>query len=90
MKTKINPIDKFVDAAMEKFDATELLSKMFDRAKGKDQDYLVDEMIATLTLHREMYIVKLDSMEQKNKMEDFVCNQIFPHYNDQQTHLFAY
>jgi len=32
-------------------------------------------------------VIKLNTMEQQRKLENFLTNELYPHYNDQQTNI---
>ena len=81
---------KLISAAMDKFDPEDLLELMYEKCCNATQrDYLKDKMIDMVAFEGGIY-VKVDTMQQKEKLQDFIGKEIYPYYNEQQTQIFAY
>lgn len=89
-KPEIPEIEKEINKLTDKFEAWEILETLFDKANAIDKERLKMDMIDLLTIYNSNFVmVKVDSMQTKSKLEDFVLNEIYPHYNDQRNQLFA-
>lgn len=81
---------KLIIAAMDRFDPEQLLELMYEKCCNATQrDYLKDKMIDLTTFEGGIFI-KVDTMQQKEKLQEFIGQEIFPYYNEQQTQIFAY
>jgi hypothetical protein len=89
-KKKLTDVERFIDNAIKKHDETDLFQSLLERTSPVQKEYLIDAMVDFLALHKGFYFLKVDSIQQRSKLEDFVTTEIFPHYNDQEVHLFSY
>jgi len=81
---------KLILAAMDKFDPEQLLELMYEKCCNATQrDYLKDKMIDLTTFEGGIFI-KVETMEQKGKLQEFIGTEIYPYYNEQQGNIFAY
>lgn len=89
-KPEITEIEKAINKLTDKFEAWEILETLFEKSNAIDKERLKMDMIDLLTIYSSNFVmVKVDSMQTKSKLEDFVLNEIYPHYNDQRNQLFA-
>lgn len=89
-KPEIPEIEKEINKLTDKFEAWEILETLFKKSNDIDKERLKMDMIDLLTIYSSNFVmVKVDSMQTKSKLEDFVLNEIYPHYNDQRNQLFA-
>ena len=47
------------------------------------KDYMKDRLKDELVYNDKLIILKVDIMQQREKLETFVFSEIYPHYNDQ-------
>ncbi len=81
---------KLIIAAMDRFEPEQLLELMYERCCNATQrEYLKDKMVDLTTFEGGIFI-KVDTLQQKEKLRDFIGQEIYPYYNEQQTQIFAY
>lgn len=93
----------FIELAKEKFSIEDMLFFFLDsvdndwRERGEAvkailaNEIIKDEIKGELESEMKtegFLLLKLDNMEQKNKVTEFLTSVIYPYYNEQQTNLF--
>lgn len=87
---KETKMKKLIHAAMDRFDPDELLELMYEKCcNGVQREYLRDKMINMVTFEGGIFI-RVESVAQQSKIEDFVKTEVYPYYNEQQTNIFSY
>ena len=89
IKEQENKMRKLIRAALDKYDADELVEWLHQETKGNGLEYLDQKMIG-LAVQDGYVLVKCPSLNDKDKIEEFVQNNIYTSYNEQQANLFAY
>lgn len=91
-----------IEAAKEKFSIKDLMFYFMDSLNGwKEQTELIKTILADNNFKDEIkeefksemkgdgfLIIKMDSLEKQNKLNDFLTTVIYPYYNEQQANLF--
>jgi hypothetical protein len=79
---------ELIKAALYRFDADDLIRLLAEVASNSDKDDLKCGCLRQL--EGEGYtVLKIDSLAKQNQLNDFLCSEIFPYYNEQQSYLFA-
>ncbi len=75
-------------AAMDRMDADELLDFFYEKCcSSREKDDVRDKMGSILNMEG-FIVLKVDGIEKKSKLQDFVNTEIFPYYNEQRQQLF--
>ena len=97
MQLREERLNKLIKAAQEKYSNEELFEEFLkcldwsekrNIAKTIALDYDIMEEIKDNQKNDGFVLLKLDSMQQKEKLTDFLTTVIYPYYNEQQTNLF--
>lgn len=94
-KTKYQLQSELIDDAIDKFGVNDLFNVLMDRLSYK-QKQEIKERVKSEYLDDFRFddkcdgfiVFKVDSLEKREKVETFLCNEIFPYYNEQQSQLF--
>lgn len=79
-----------IRAAMQKFEPYQLLDMMYNKCCNREErERLKEEMRDTLCLEGGIF-VKVESLQQQEKISDFISREIYPSYNEQQANIFQY
>lgn len=91
-----------IEKAIEKYPIEDIVSVFITNiTRWQDRDKVVQELLKDDDTKSELlnelqmefladkYVVQLESMEQREKLNDFVCAHIYPYYNQQQALLFS-
>lgn len=103
LRTKENQIlSELIDRVLERYSVEEITIAFLDKITDwHDREVLVKELLKdsnvkddlTYELKNEFtkdkFVVKLETEEQEIKLNDFICQYIYPYYNEQQANLFA-
>jgi hypothetical protein len=83
-------LKKLILAAIDKYDADDLLEFMFENCLStNEEDYVLDKMRYLISLDGDL-VIKTNglSLMKRDKIIDFLDTEIFPHYNDQVKNIF--
>ena len=92
-KAKENQSQTLIRAAIDRYGVEDMLNRFFYVANYKETDEAIkwladnqeDELREHMELHNNIIILKVESMDKKTKIADFINSEIFPHYNEQPT-----
>jgi len=84
-----------IELAIEKYGVSELFNTFLDTLHWQDKEKIKDRVKTEFEddfrqddKMNGFIILKIDNLEKKDKVENFLCNEIYPYYNEQQTELF--
>ena len=94
-----NKIQTVIDAALERFDEETLMHIFLDRLDWKQKSNILKTIIADDEMKEELkeelinsapntIVIKIDTMDKRDKIIDFLSTDIYPYYNEQQMYLF--
>ncbi len=89
MKTKDKGVQmaKIIDAALNRFEAYELMKMLLAQVKNEEREEMIKEMAFTCA-YEGFFVVKTNSLSDVMKLEDFTKQHICTSYNEQQANLF--
>ena len=91
-------LENLIFAAKQKFNIKDIVSKFVDSINWREQDEFIAALLSEKSvkdqlkdeLKREMeiegnVILKVENMEKRDKLEQFLSSTIYPYYNEQTT-----
>lgn len=100
--TEAEQITKLIDAVKGKFEIKDIVFFFLDSLEGwREKSEFVSALIKNEEIKNEVkeelqsemqiegfIVLKIDSMDKKSKLKDFLSTDIYPYYNDQQKEIF--
>jgi len=90
-------LNNLIKAAQERYSNEELFAEFLERLEYREKldiakmVALDDDIMNEIKCSQKsegFIVLKIESMEQKEKLTDFLTTAIYPYYNEQQTNLF--
>jgi hypothetical protein len=90
-------LNNLIKAAQERYSNEELFSEFLERLEWREKlevaklvalDSEIMEEIKCSQKSEGFIVLKIEGMEQKEKLTDFLTTVIYPYYNEQQINLF--
>ena len=97
--TEARQLEKLIHSVKGKFDIKDIVFYFLDSMKTwQEQSEFIEALIDNEEMKKELkeelqseisadgfIVLKVESMDKKSKLEDFINSQIFPYYNEQET-----
>lgn len=95
-------LEKLISSAKEKYSIKDIVFYFLDSINYyKDRKDIVEQLLFDKDIKEELkdklqsemleqgiIILKVDSLDKKSKLDDFIKTEIFPYYNEQQQNIF--
>jgi len=80
-------LSSLAEMALNNFDADMIFEALYKSASDVQKEYIRDAMKKVLTENGGIFI-DVPELDKRSKVENFLCSEIFPCYNEQQTQMF--
>ena len=95
-------LSTLIDAVKEKYSISDIAFYFFDGLDWGQRRELIAAIMSDADIKDRVkdgilseeraegaIILKVDSMDKKSQLEDFICTKLFPYHNEQATYLFS-
>ena len=82
-KARLEELQKKISELLEDHGASEILDAVINECSSNEMDSLVDTMETELRYRGSRKMLKIETLDQEIKLEEFL-DQLYPMYNDRQ------